>query len=259
MDAYADGSFYNRLGLFAVATFLAPVNDWTRLQIRWRRVLHEADPNLDVFRMTDYMSGKVKPYSERTADNRAKLVSDLIKIISETVIYGVAGIMRPSGYKALKTMHAEGTSLLGENPYAMCADTCITFIGKRLDDIGPSQRVAYTFEAGDRGLSEWNSTVARILTSSQKYRDDMKIASVTILTKSDALALQTADIFAYECTHCDGELTENLQLLASRIPMQRVYIDDGLVQRAAAGFTPEVARELWREYSLGRQRKRRAR
>ena len=256
MDAYADGSFYNRLGLFAVATFLAPVNDWAGLQIRWRRVLHEANPNLNVFHMTDLMSGKVKPYSEWTADKRVNLISDLIQIISETAIYGVAGIMRPAGYKALRTMHSQGTSLLGKNPYAMCADTCITFIGKRLDDIGPSRRVAYTFEAGDRGLPEWNSNLTRILTSSQKYRDDMKILSVTTLTKKDAPALQAADIFAYECSHCDGELTETLQLLAARIPMQRVYIDDTLVRRAAAGFTPEVARTLWREYSLGRQKKR---
>ena len=259
MEAYADGSYYNRLGLFAVATFVAPMNDWARLEIHWRRLLHEADPGLDVFHTTDFMSGKVKPYSEWTRDKRAKLISGLITIVCETAIYGVAGIMRSSGYKTLKAMHSRGTSLLGENTYAMCADTCITFIGRRLDDMGPSRHVAYMFEAGDLGLPEWNSTITRIVRSSDKYRDDMKILSVTTPSMKDAPALQAADIFAYECTHCDGESTENLQSLASRIPMQRVYIDDRLVRKAAAGFTPAVARQLWSEYSLGKQKKRKLR
>ena len=256
MEAYADGSFYNRLGLFAVATFLAPVNEWTRLKYRWRRALDDADPRLEVFHMTDFMAGKTRPYREWPVDKKAQLISQLIKIIADSVSYGVAGIMRPSGYRALKTMHSDGTSLLGDNPYGICADTCTSFIGKRLDDIGPTSRVAYMFEAGDLGLPEWHSTITRIVNASPKYREEMKIASVETHTKKSAPALQTADVFAYECTHSAGELTENLKLLASRIPMQRVYIDDKLIQRAAAGFTPKVSLELWREYGLGRQKKR---
>jgi len=265
MDAYVDRSWYGKRGLYAVAAFLACANDWTRLLLSWRRLLNEADANLDVFHMTDFMSRKRRPYNEWGEEKWKRLLRDLVRTINENVDYGCAGVLLPSGYQAMLELHKartrEGKPSLGTNPYAICADTCIGLAAKRFDTVGwNNRRIAYCFESGDQGLPEFQASVSRIL-ASEKYRDENKIIAATAVPKREAPALQTSDILAYELTHgrADrGEMGETLSALAARIPIEPIYIDDNLMAEIVEKYTPEVARQITREYRhrIRRQKKR---
>jgi hypothetical protein len=101
----------------------------------------------------------------------------------------------------------------------------------------------------------------RILKASETYRREMTIAALTTASKRAAPTLPAADIWAYESTHYrpeEGEsaLTDTLRQLAARIHIQPAYIDEKLVEIAASRFTRDLARRLWKEHNLGRQKER---
>ena len=81
LEAYADRSYAPPLQLYAVASFLAPANDWARLQIRWRRILRAADPKLEFFHMVDFMSKKVSPYCDWDDEKREWVLNELIRAV----------------------------------------------------------------------------------------------------------------------------------------------------------------------------------
>jgi hypothetical protein len=46
MLAYGDGAYHEKMGLYGVAVLVAPSNEWSRLEMRWLKALHEFDPAL---------------------------------------------------------------------------------------------------------------------------------------------------------------------------------------------------------------------
>lgn len=265
MEAYGDRAQFGGTGFYGVAALLAPVNDWTRLQSRWRQALHVFDPSLDVFHMTDFMTG-AKPYRGRPRKDRALLMDKLLRAICDYVKFGYACVLLPDAQKALIELNAElGTRSLGDNFYALCADGCIGKISWRLDDIGQTQRVGYIFESGDEGLGNFRHTVEVIHSRSQLYRDEMKINSITTLAKKCAPAVQTPDILAYGVTHCradqlaEHERPDYLQRLCASVPVIVDYLDENFVRTATAQYTEGVISRLIREHNLRpKQRKRRS-
>jgi hypothetical protein len=264
MEAYGDASFFGATGLYSVAVFLAPANDWVRLETQWRRILRGADPTLDVFHMTDFMSPHARVFRLWTHADKEHLVSLPLSVISNYVTYGCAAVMTKDGYETMLQLHAQrtGTNLpsLGTNAYALCADACIALITERLSLIGPGKQVAYFFEAGDRGLPEFQRTVNVILSKSAQYPDENRILSVKTVSKTEAPALQTADLLAYEFTHCaPSALTDNLKTLVGRVPISVVYVDSELLRRGTEGYTPDVVNALAREHNLRPRQRRRHR
>jgi hypothetical protein len=148
----------------------------------------------------------------------------------------------------------QGVPTLGDNFYALCADGCIGLISNRLEDIGPTKRIHYVFEAGDKGLGHFRHTIEVIHRRSQQYRDEMRIASIKKLPKKAEIAVQTPDILAYVVTHqqidpfVDDARPSYLQQLVGRVPVKVNYIDEDLVRKGSAGFTEEVSLELARSH-----------
>lgn len=128
-------------GLYGVAVLLAPSSEWARLEIRWLKALHEFDPGLDVFHMTDFQAGAT-PYRGRAREDREKLLKNLGRLLSEHVTYAQACVLLPEARKALVELNKrQGVPTLGDNFYALCADGCIGLISHWLDGIGPSKKV----------------------------------------------------------------------------------------------------------------------
>jgi len=265
MQAYGDGAYYSGTGLYGVATLLAPANEWARLELRWLKALHDFDPALDVFHMTDYMAG-AKPYRGRPREGRERLLNNLVRLLCEHVTFAYACVFLPEAQKALVELNERrDVPTLGDNFYALCADGCIGKMSERLNHIGPTKRIAYIFEAGDKGLGHFRHTVDEIHRRSQLYRDEMKIASIAELPKKSCPAVQTPDIVAYAVTHFRvDQITEQerppyLKQLASFIPVQVDYLDEEFVRIGSARFTEAVSLELARQHNLfPRQRKRKA-
>ena len=141
MEAYGDGARFNGTGFYGVAVLLALLNAWAALQPRWLAALHDFDPTLHVFHMTDFMAG-AKPYRGRSRDDRERLLKRLVRTLCDHVTFGYACVLLPDAQRTLVQLNAErGESSLGENFYAPCADGCIGKLSHRLGEIGPTQRV----------------------------------------------------------------------------------------------------------------------
>jgi hypothetical protein len=216
--------------------------------------------------MTDFMTGAT-PYRGRLRKDRELLMDKLLHAICDYVKFGYACVLLPDAQKALIELNAEcGVTSLGDNFYAICADGCIGKIAWRLNDIGPTKRVGYIFEAGDEGLGHFRHTVEVIHSRSQLYRDEMKINSIATLAKKCAPAVQTPDILAYGVTHCrvdqvaEHERPDYLKRLFAFVPVIVDYLDEDFVRTATAQYTEDVISRLIREHNLRpKQRKRKQR
>jgi hypothetical protein len=266
MEAYADGAGEPGRKLYGVAAFLARPNNWIELQAGFRRRLARMDPPLEVLHMTDFLAAKREPYStwKRTGQDKP-LMDSLLRMIAGHVDYGCAAVLLPEGYETLLARHAERAAenrwSLGTNPYAFCADICLGLINLWFESTRrTSRRVACVFEAGDKGQGEWRASVQAIVGKSQQYRDEHRIIAMTTASKRDAPALQTADILAYEYTHCRadlGEYTDRLRALAS-LDLRSLYASKEFVDRATDGYNKTVMAELVRYYGMQRGQKKRA-
>jgi len=261
MEGYADGSWTPARQLYAVVALIAPTQAWVALQTPWREVLRRADPDLEIFHRADLYSPYVEPYSRWDDDKRERVLADLARLLGGTVKYAVAGVLLKDEYDSFCVRHGRP---LGATPYELCADTCIGFVSKWLEanDLG-NERVAYFFEAGDRehgGSGQFNDSIRRIIRRSARYREEMRIASASFVPKRDAPALQTADLLAYEFTHCRpdlGEFTETLRTLAPIFPIQPVYLDRDLFEDLASRYTDVVEKEVRKDYTLWRPHRKR--
>jgi hypothetical protein len=268
MSAYADRSYASGLQFYAVAALMARGNDWTRLQLRWDRILYDADPSLEFFHMVDFMAAKKAPYREWSEQKRARVIKSLVRAISDHVEFACGGVMVPTGYAAMKRIDDErivtDQATLGKNAYAFCADTVLGLARIRLEMLGVDRRIAYFYESGDEGLPEFRDSLNRIL-ESEKYRAEFKVLSAATVSKRDAPALQTADILAYELTHYEpngSEISEILASMASSFWLEAMYLNEAVVESLTTSFTLEASAQVVREYSLrigGRQRKHRPR
>jgi hypothetical protein len=200
------------------------------------------------------------PYGHWSDNQKHEFLMSLIRIISHHVDYVGAGVFLPSGRAALDHQHAtrvaEGKPSLGDNPYELSADTCVGLIAAWLQRTGrTTRRVAYVLEHGDPGQGKFYNSLSGIMQRSQRYCDEYQIASITRAGKGDVPALQTADLLAYEFTHCRAdrkEYTPRLRQLAS-IEIEGFYIDDLFVNRASQRYTETAVADLIREYKLTRQ------
>lgn len=264
MDAYGDRSYASGLQYYAVAALMARGNDWTKLQLRWNRILHDADPSLEFFHMVDFVAAQKRPYRDWSAEKRARVLRALVSTINDTVEFACAGVMVPSGYAAMKRIDAErvvtGKPALGKNAYGFCADTVLGLARLRLEMIGVDRRVAYFYESGDEGLPEFRDSLNRIL-ESEEYRAEFKVLSATTVSKRDAPALQTADILAYELSHFDptaNVISETLASMAQSFWLEGIYLTDEVMEQLAAEWTPEASAEIAKQFGIRirKQRKR---
>jgi len=248
MEGYADGSWTPARQLYAVVALIAPAQAWAALQLPWRQVLRSADPDLEIFHRADLYSPYVEPYCRWDDDKRARVLADLTRLLGDTAKYAVAGILLKDEYDSFCAHHGRP---LGATPYELCADTCIGFVSKWLEDNDlPNERVAYFFEAGDSehgGSGQFNDSIQRILRRSARYREETRIASASFVLKRNASALQTADLLAYEFTHCRpdvGDFTDTLKTLAPTFPIQPVCLDRKLFEDLAFRYTDALEKEV---------------
>jgi hypothetical protein len=261
MEGYADGSWTPARQLYAVAALIAPAQAWAALQTPWSQVLRRADPKLEIFHRADLYSPYVEPYCRWDDAKRARVLAELTRLLAGTAKYAVAGVLLKDEYDSFCGRHGRP---LGVTPYELCADTCIGFVSKWLEanDLG-SERVAYFSEAGDRehgGSGQFSDSIQRIIRRSARYREEMRIASASFVSKRDAPALQTADLLAYEFTHCRpdiGEPTETLRTLAPTFPIHPVYLHGELLEDLASRYTDAVEKQVRKDYTLWRPHRKR--
>lgn len=262
MEAYGDGSQYDGLGHFVVAAFVAPLEEWAQFSPKWRDVLHEADPALTVFHMTDYLARRTKPYREWDDNKHGRLIESLLDLVGQAALFGAGVALKKREYDSLSAGVRQRLGNLADNPYRVCAHACIARISNWLEKHGfGNERVAYVFEAGDKGLPAFRETVNEIIGASQVYRDEMKIISVVNMSKRDALPLQAADILAWEMSHHrGGPFNARLRrVLDHGCAIERVTIGRKGLERFAELATAEKLRSIASEYGVPvsrRQKKR---
>src|SRR2546425_8803040 len=117
MDAYVDRSWYGKLGLYAVAAFVARANSWSQLQVRWVHLLHEADPALDVtaYGLGQRAVGARKINVSGPSDTRETVLKWLV-VFAQTSLWQIARVRTENSTSTLGPMRSnkscEGKSLM---------------------------------------------------------------------------------------------------------------------------------------------------
>jgi hypothetical protein len=122
LDSYLDESYDSNSDLI-VAGFVASVDQWAIFAEKWKTVLDEHC--LPYFHFLEFNKHHL------SFEQRTKLLSSLIKIITECVILAVSSRISPSQYKSLTT--PEFRNRYG-NAYSLGVIGCITDAGFRLKE-----------------------------------------------------------------------------------------------------------------------------
>ena len=257
VQAFCDGSSARRR--LAVASLMAPVEDWGPFSEKWRGIL--AESGVAIFHMTEYMARRTAPYKDWSDVQHTEFGGRLLAAIAETVWFGFGGIMLMDDYQAIPK--PTRMFYVKDNPFAMCANACLAMNAHRLDETGlGGESIGYVFEIGDKGLPAFHKAVEGLTRSVRQYRDEFHIRSITTMGKQDAAPLQAADLVAWELSHLTPNeskpiLSHNLQYLRKRFQMAVFYLNQANLAAIADGATPEKIAQFGWEYGARRQQRKR--
>jgi hypothetical protein len=214
--------------------------------------------------MTDFEAKKKSPWSDLPEAERAKLLDRLVGLIVETVRVGIVVAVRTDHYAALD----RATKREIGKPYQLAANVFLGVVARWLIDESIDEKAAYFCETGDLGQPGFRDSITAIIKSSDAFKQQMRIHSVTVGSKDEFVLLQTADLLAWEVTrHLPKRLglvrqpiRLSLQKIFDAVPLEMEYFDDRALRAVAAQHTPgnyeRVAERFGLSIVRSRQRKR---
>lgn len=248
LQAGFDGSTSGQPPILTVAGFLGRLAAVARFEREWRKVRQEF--GLRHFRMSSFMSlCPPVPYKNWDTDQRREVVSRLICLINETFYLGVGVALNLHEYRA------EVSATPVYKPYRMCAGLCIGSVARRLSE-KPGESVRYIFEAGDDGVGAFREAMARIVRSSQKYRDEMRIHGITPGSKEQYPSLDAADFLAWLVGQDvprmapGGFATRRSYAQRIRVPVMAYVVPRDHLREFASARTDEKRQQLAARYGL---------
>ena len=181
----------------SVAGYMATPKQWKQFDKDWKQRLDK--DNLPYFHMTEFVAqgGIFKKRDEWPKERRDSLIQDLIKIISNNVLYGLGMVVFRADYDQVITIEPQAAIVLG-SPYAFCAFRCFESGVDWARRTKYDESIKYIFESGDEFKHQIQDTHTFIC-SQDRLREFYKFSSS--LTFEDGVKvrpLQAADILAWE-------------------------------------------------------------
>lgn len=203
---------------FTVAGFMAKCSAWSKFQKQWCK--GRQDAGIDYFHMTDFeaRSPHSPPYHEWNDRKRAAVIGKLVRLIADTVLFGVSVTILKADYDALSKEQRD--HLCSDNPYLFCANFCLGRMAKHMVKQCPHERAIYVYESGDKGQEQFSDAMHE-LSKQPGYFDAMRVAGFVTGLKRDYPHLDSADFLAWEINR---HLPKHLGLDATpmRPTLQRV-------------------------------------
>ena len=182
--AYFDASGKKESPVLAVAGFFAPINEWIRFEIEWKRCL--AIYGTASLHMKDYAHSTGEYRSWKGDEKlRARFLGDLIRIIRERVDDSFATGVHMHEYNAVNEQYK-----LREwaHPYALCGLNCLDKVKKWAWKFKYDfSLIDYVFEDGDEGKGNLSNLAAQQLSINPVFK-----------SKAHSVAFEAADLIAYE-------------------------------------------------------------
>ena len=209
--AYFDASGKKESPVLAVAGFFAPINEWIRFEIEWKRCL--AIYGTASLHMKDYAHSTGEYRSWKGDEKlRARFLGDLIRIIRERVDDSFATGVHMHEYNAVNEQYK-----LREwaHPYALCGLNCLDKVKKWAWKFKYDfSLIDYVFEDGDEGKGNLSNLAAQQLSINPVFK-----------SKAHSVAFEAADLIAYEYQKANNAIIhagDNLLAFDElRIPLQK--------------------------------------
>jgi hypothetical protein len=200
----------DRRALLVIAGYVAEAEEWAAFSKAWTQTLQTYQ--LSHFHAKEIRSRDARLFRHLSLDERRELLSGLCSLISQHVLLGVAGYMRPYDYEGATTQ--EVRSRMGSTYGALTYLLLMKLSGVLLNPSGTPDRVNIFLEAGHRNSREAVGQIAHYKASTEPVRESidgvtdiidlnplrtsfMRIGDYGLLRKKEAPPLQAADLLAY--------------------------------------------------------------
>ena len=188
LKAYFDASARVKCGLFSVEGFAFP-----KLQLmKFDRDWHALFGKYGGCHMKDLTHGHGR-FKGIKLEETDRLVRGAVAILRKRAWYGIAVSCNLKELDPLLPKWIQGF----EHAYPVCCHMAMTMLGKKIREGGHDHEVAYFFETGD----QYSGCAHRFLdhvTKSPEVKESYRHSSHSFVDKDDALALQGADMLAWE-------------------------------------------------------------
>lgn len=167
-----------------VGGFVATDEQWPHFERNWKETLRQF--GIPLFNMRDF-AHSLREFSrfKHNKEDREYFLRQLLSHIKVRVTYSNAHAVLMHDYRKVNDIYALDQTL---PPYALAGRTCVARINLWAEKRGiPKEQVRHVFEDGSAGKTKLYESVLR----------DHQI-EVTFKKKDESIALQAADLFAYE-------------------------------------------------------------
>jgi hypothetical protein len=191
IKAYFDESDRSNAGgcdIFAVAGVAFTRNRAEGFAAAWRKVFGP----LGGFHMRD-LAHRTRNFEHLSKAETGDLLKKAVSIVNRYRLVVVACSCRVSDFEALSRVKFHGFN----SPYAICAESCMIQLGSWLKAKRYPSRVAYFFETGHRHASDATHLLSRV-SEDPSIKQAYRYRSHSFVDKQDAIALQAADLVAWE-------------------------------------------------------------
>jgi hypothetical protein len=176
-------------GIFCVAGYLFTprqakkfIKDWSQLFRAYPGGLHMRD-----------LTKPRRSFEGITRVEQQRLIVEAVRIVKRRVSAAVAVSCNVKEVESISPKWIKGMG----HAYPLCCHLCMTAAGKFLRESGSQERVTYVFESGHAREGEAR-TFMRHVVLNPDVKESYRHSGDAFLPKSDAVALQAADLLAWE-------------------------------------------------------------
>jgi hypothetical protein len=149
--------------------------------------------------MADFVA-RTKQFKNWEDSKRERVIRELIRIIKNNVYVSVMGAVIKVDYDAEVT--GDARRYLGQTHYSFNVRSCLNFIRQWREKNNFTNPIHYVFAAGSKGNGELNDLFISAVGPENRADAYLKVGikknGWTFARKEDAVALQSADILAWE-------------------------------------------------------------
>jgi len=174
--------------IILVGGYVAHVREWVQFESGWRKILQNY--GVPCFHTAEFATAQ-HPYKKWKEEKRKAFMSSLLYLIDKFPRMRIACSLEISDYMQVVKYNNIGRDDIAR-AYHMCARKCIEIVSDLARNAGHQQKILHIF---DRGNAAWPSFEASF---NQSMLDSLRILQPIAQSKTDVIALQSADLLAHQ-------------------------------------------------------------
>jgi len=184
--------------VYVVSGYLGSPQEWFELERRWKRAL--AEENIPEFHMS-WCENRLKHFEPMEREQRDHLQRRFIDIISATAIWGFSSAIHLQPYSALSERIRQNRGDVFAKPYYLAFQHQIEMMAIALDEsplAASDERIAFVFDQQKEYEGHAKALYESLSAKGVETPYFHRLGSIGFDSRLSAIALQAADVFAYE-------------------------------------------------------------